>query len=367
MAQIGFPSIEKSIARCRLILSVSGLIAVFVDPTEAILTPWVDQTGWFAISRYTLIVFGLHLLYSLTLYGLLSSRLPARKRIIDLTTWADVAFGAAIAFFTEGASSPFHVFFVFAVVEVGLRAGFRRTLVVTAASVALYLSLIVVSEPGAENFYIMRPVYLAIVGYLVAYLGQQRLNLEAEIRALAEADQRNRIARDLHDGWAQALAGINVQIETSRQLLLRGQAEQAAEHLSRLRISVNREYDDLRAYMRSLAGVNERRPVASPTNNTQFVVKAELKGSGPFVDHVLQIVREAVSNTLRHARARSASVHVRTAQDHITISVDDDGVGFQRADERPWSIASRVRELGGRLDVFPRERGAHFLITLPQS
>ena len=59
----------------------------------------------------------------------------------------------------------------------------------------------------------MRPVYLAITGYLVGYLGQQRLDLQEEMRQFEIVEQRHRIARDLHDNFAQALAGINLRLE----------------------------------------------------------------------------------------------------------------------------------------------------------
>src|SRR5262249_59659031 len=126
------------------------------------------------------------------------------------TMWIDVFFGSAIGTLTEGETSPSFPFFAFAVVAAGLRAGLRQALQVTAASVAAYVCLILFSTRGSAEMYIMRPVYLAITGYLVGFLGQQRLELQDNMRPLQAADQRHRIARHLHANFAQALAGINL-------------------------------------------------------------------------------------------------------------------------------------------------------------
>src|SRR2546425_850678 len=152
---------------------------------------------------------------------------------------------------------------VLAVLAAGFRSGLRRALTVTGASVALYLSLILVSRPEGLKFYIMRPAYLAITGYLVGYLGEQRLVLESRIRELEAASQRERIARSLHDGYVQALAGVNLRLATSRELLRRGQNEEAFVELTELQAGVNREHDELRAYIRSLVDLEP--PLAPPT------------------------------------------------------------------------------------------------------
>jgi signal transduction histidine kinase len=275
-----------------------------------------------------------------------------------------VWLGAAIALFTEGASSPFYAFFVFAVIEVGLRAGFRQTLFVTTVSVLLYLCLIVVSAPEEANFFIMRPVYLAITGYLVGYIGQQRLNLESRLQILAATQQRNQIARDLHDGYAQALAGINLRIARCRELMRRGNTRQVEGDLAELEQSVNREFDGVRAYSRSLAGlppaVLDLKEVMEPAVN----VSIELEGRAILIDHVLQILREGLANACRHAGASSVTLYARTGDDRIALRVEDDGVGFSERDA-PWSVSSRVAELGGRVEIGAASGGGLLSVTLP--
>jgi len=252
------------------------------------------------------------------------------------------------------------------VVAAGLRAGLRQAIWVTAASAGLYICLIVLSARGGADVYIMRPVYLAITGYLVGSLGQQRLDLQEEMRQLEVTEQRHRIARDLHDNFAQALAGINLRLEGCRKQLRANPAAEMLTELTELQASVQRESEDLRTYTRSLAGLEAQSTMGDGAMPTRLWVSADLSGSFDLVDHILQIAREGISNVRRHARARTAKIEIRTDQSQVHVSIEDDGVGFQ-VDATPWSIASRVREIGGRIQIVAAEgRGAHLLITVPQ-
>ena len=178
--------IQHGIARCRLTLSIAAMIAVFVDPTQPLLGSRLPiQSGAFEMDFQVLWVLVLHFAYSVGVLWLLRARAALPPTFDRITLSLDVLSGAAIAAFTEGISSPMYAFVVFAVIAAGLTSGLRRAMLVTAVSVALYLSLILISAPGQINFYIMRPVYLGITGYLVGYLGEQRLRLESGIRDLA--------------------------------------------------------------------------------------------------------------------------------------------------------------------------------------
>src|SRR5262245_890858 len=139
--------IERTIAHCRVILSVAALVTVYVDPTRPTLTRWMPLTGGpFTLDPLALAVMIAHLVYSVAIDVVLRSRVVSATQIATASTWADVLFGGAIALVTEGANSPFYVFFAFAVLAAGFRAGLRFTVKVTVASVALYLSLILVTQ-----------------------------------------------------------------------------------------------------------------------------------------------------------------------------------------------------------------------------
>jgi signal transduction histidine kinase len=357
------------IAGCRVLLSAVAILAVYVDPTEPALTRWVALRGGpFTMDPWALGVMSAHLAYSAGAYLALTRGLVPPSRVASVTMWADVPFGALIALVTEGANSPFYAFFAFAVVAVGLRAGMRAALIVTATSVVLYLSLIAVSVPHNANSIIMRPVYLAITGYLVGYLGEQRLRLAREVRDLEHVAERERIARSLHDGYAQALAGVNLRLESCRELLRRGRHDDALRELGDLQGSVNREYDDLRAYIRSLVDLEAAAVGHSGVAGPRFSVTADFTGSAQLVEHVFQIMLEGERNVRRHAGATQASIDVRGVEGKIRLTIEDDGVGFPDGAAPPWSIASRVDELAGALELRRRApSGAQLCIEVAEA
>jgi signal transduction histidine kinase len=240
-------------------------------------------------------------------------------------------------------------------------------MLVTAVSVTVYLGMILISAPGRMNIYVMRPAYLAIVGYLVGYLGQHRIELQQALQDLEAAQQRHRIARDLHDGFAQALAGITLRIEGCRRLLRRNDSADALAELTDLQTSVNREYDELRTYMSSLAGIPPSPAAAGSPQGTHFSLNVRVEGSIDLVDHILQIAREGLSNVRRHAAAASAQIQVSMEGASVRITIEDDGVGL-KSQAPPWSIASRVNEIGGRIELGGEQLpGSRMLILLPQS
>ena len=360
---------ERGIARCRVVLSLIAILALYVDPTEPILTRWLPLSGGaFTVNRYWAGVLIGHLTYSLSLYFLHTRGGAPEALLAKIATWGDVLFAAAIALVTEGTTSPFYSFFAFAVLAAGLRSGLQSALVVTGVSVCLYALLIIVSTPSHQTFFIvMRAAYIAITGYLVGYLGQERINQETRIRTLEASAQREQIARSLHDGYAQALAGVNLRLGTCRELLRHGRYEEAASELGDLQAGVNREHDELRGYIRSLVDLDAV-SAAVPGTAARVSVYSEFHGSAAFVEHVLSILLEGTRNVRRHARANTAVIRARSAPGELSVSIDDDGVGFPPGTAPPWSLVSRVAECGGRLSLQDDgQGGAHVRIQLPQA
>ncbi|HXC50020.1 MAG TPA: histidine kinase [Candidatus Limnocylindrales bacterium] len=363
------PQIEDRIARCRVILSVIALAAVFIDPTVPYVSSWMPiAKGRFTIDARVFIVMATHLVYSVFVYLAAVREWFPPSRLATWTVCADVVLGGAIALMTEGATSPFSAFFAFAVVVSGFRSGLRQAVLVTAVSVSVYVGIILISAPGRMNIYVMRPAYLAIVGYLVGYLGQHRIELQQALRIAEAAQQRHLIARDLHDGFAQALAGITLRIEGCRRLLRRNDSADALAELTELQTSVNREYDELRSYMSTLAGIPPSSPAAAAAApGTRFSLNVRVDGSIDLIDHILQIAREGLSNVRRHAAAASARIDVSTDGGFVRISIDDDGVGLT-TQSPPWSIASRVSEIGGQIALGGSDLpGSHMQILIPQA
>lgn len=355
MTDANVTRIERAIAQCRLILAVAGPLTVYIDPTEPTLVRLLS--GPFFIDPYALAVMILYLAYSVSVYVALVRFRVAPSRVAVVSTWCDVLFGAAIALVTEGHNSPFFLFFAFAVLAAGLRGSFRTALMVTATSVGLYVALVLIAQPDSLGFYLMRGMYMAITGYLVGFLGRQRQTLESNLTGLT---------RSLHDGYAQALAGVNLRVASCRELLRRGRADDALTELTELQTGVTREYDELRAFIRSLLGLDQTPVPPARGDEPRFSVRAQFDGSLPMVEHALQIMMEGARNVGRHARATTAVITVSPTAERVVIRIDDDGIGFAADAAIPWSIASRAAELGGQVRIGGNgASGGHVIVELP--
>lgn len=359
MKEPGFNDLGLHIARARVVLSLLAMLSLYIDPSAG---------GLFHFDTYVLITLLAHLVYSLVTYLALRQRLQVH-RLPEISIVLDLVFATAIALLCEGPTSPSYVFFVFAIVAVGFRTGFRGTLSVTICCVALYLVVIAFSA-GVTNSYMMRAVYLAIAGYLIGFFGQQRAKFEARMRELETKAARQTIARSLHDGYVQALAGVNLRLETCRELLAREQAMDAMAELTELQRGVAREYDEVRAYIRSLAEIDRKiaQGAVVAGTDTCFKVQVAFAARGLIVEQVIQIMLEGMRNAWRHGQAGSVTVNVGQVPAFIRITIDDDGIGFSDPAAPPWTIASRVAEFGGRLRIAANRRsGAHLEVEMPSA
>jgi signal transduction histidine kinase len=348
--------IERNIAWSRLMLSVAGPVTVYLDPTQPELIPGVT-TGAFFIHPHQLAVLLAHLAYSSLAYAALATGAMRPRRVTAICTWADVLFGAAIALVTEGTNSPFYIYFAFAVMAAGLRGSFRTALAVTAASVGLYLAIILIVHPEGVEFYVVRGVSLAVTGYLVGSLGRERAVLESHLLD---------VARSLHDGYAQTLAGVTLRIDACRELLRRGRSDETYAELGDLLIGVRLEHDELRGFVRSLLNL-EATPPPPMDGSTRVSVQATFAGPLRVVEHALQIMLEGVRNVGRHAHAGGATVSAGYDGATVRIRIDDDGRGFAPGAALPWSIASRAAELGGSARIVDDDgrAGGRVLVELP--
>src|SRR5215203_4816504 len=171
---------ERLIATGRAVLSAFSLLAVWLDPSEP--------------SRHASIAYSLlavYLVYSLVLavlafrsYALLLElRLPSHV--------ADLAVAILVSFFTEGPTSPFFLYFVFALLSAAVRWGWTGTLWTAGVSLTSFLGFgyffaEVLQDPGFElNRFILRAVYLGVVASLIGHLGLFDERLRRELSLLA--------------------------------------------------------------------------------------------------------------------------------------------------------------------------------------
>jgi signal transduction histidine kinase len=183
-------------------------------------------------------------------------------------------------------------------------------------------------------------------------------------------EDRDRIARDLHDHVIQRLfaAGLSVESiaagnssdETSRRLgavvtELDETIRQIRTSIFQLRGPLTAETGTVRAAVLSV--VTELEPVLGLQPRVTFAGLVDLAAPDSSVDDLVAAVREALTNVARHAHASWVAVAVEATADELVLDVTDDGVGF--APGSRWSglanLRARAEHHGGTFTVGPIE------------
>ncbi|MFI5273965.1 MAG: histidine kinase [Ktedonobacterales bacterium] len=218
-------------------------------------------------------------------------------------------------------------------------------------------------ELGAED---LRLLYT--VGDMVS-IAIERARLFAASARLGAAEERNRLAREIHDTIAQGLAGLGLQLEAADELLDAGADPARVQQLVRQALALaranleetRRSVHDLRAAplderqlgeaLEALAGEwsvlgNPPVAVALAGDNRRLPVRVE---SGLY-----RIAQEALANVAHHASARHVLLRLETLPESVRLVIEDDGRGFDAAEpaEDHYGLVGlneRVRLLGGTL------------------
>ncbi len=166
--------IEWVLAICRTVLTVIGLAAIYLDPTEPQRLATVTYGILSAYAIYSIIVLWwvhrtahIRPVHGVTLHSL------------------DVLWASVLTFVSEGPVSPFFLFFLFAVAASAFRWGYRETIATVATTIAIFLieSAIATQGPWNHTWFgdvdlevntaVLRIAYLLLAGFVLAYLAEQ--------------------------------------------------------------------------------------------------------------------------------------------------------------------------------------------------
>jgi len=226
---------------------------------------------------------------------------------------------------------------------------------------------------------------LYTIGDLVS-MAIERARLFARSAEYGAVEERNRLAREIHDTLAQGLTAIALQLETADALLESGtdpeRARQAiGQSLSLIRANLEearRSVFDLRAAPlegRSLAQVLQAM-AAEATTRENLDVRLDVTGGGrPLPLRVetglYRIAQEALTNIRRHAGAKRVAIRLVATHDRVELSIQDNGRGFNptRVPKGRYGLIGlneRVRLLNGKLDVSSRPgKGTRLTVVVP--
>jgi PAS domain S-box-containing protein len=217
-------------------------------------------------------------------------------------------------------------------------------------------------QPGEDE-----RVFLGAVADQAA-VAVENTRLFAEARDKAALEERQKLARELHDSVSQALYGIALGAKTARTLLDQN-PDQASDPLDYV-LSLA---DAGMAEMRSL--IFELRPESLETEGLvaalekqaaalrarhEIEVKATLceepETSLSVKEAVYRIAQEALHNTVKHARASNVEIKMVCTPERVTLEISDDGLGFDARGDFPGhlglrSMRERASRLGGMLEI----------------
>jgi PAS domain S-box-containing protein len=203
-------------------------------------------------------------------------------------------------------------------------------------------------------------------------------------RRAAVFEERNRMARDIHDTLAQGFTGVIVQLEAAEDAISSGSRKDADSHLRRASELARRSLSEARRSVHAL------RPQALQEHNFWDVLKGVIKNTTagtalhtkfqtqgrvpelppPWQENLLRIGQEALTNALKYAHARNFETRLSYEAKELRLELRDDGDGFQVKDRHDGvgltGMRERVEQMGGELSIKSRHgKGTNILVVLP--
>jgi len=183
---------------------------------------------------------------------------------------------------------------------------------------------------------------------------EDRTRLLRRTNSVVEAE-RNRIARDLHDGPVQGVSAASLSLEAALLMIKAGDTDRGTEILTKIRKELAEEADGLRSLMSGLRPplLEERGLIPAIRETlarfgTEQGIRTEFSGTvGAEIPDDLEtlayrVVQEALSNAAKHSQAAHVAVAVELDQLQLRVEITDDGVGFDSARRREFLQMGRV-------------------------
>ncbi len=214
------------------------------------------------------------------------------------------------------------------------------------------------------------------LGSEIAHLIGRRALLSA-LQEGAIARERLGLARDLHDGIVQFLAGSTYTIEAISQSSATGGA--VVEALQDLKQLMLLEQEDLRSSIGALRkdkvsfaecaaeaeALCQRLSRHWRTNCSFATVAANISIPTRVHMDLLQIIKEGVANAVRHASAQNIEVRLTSRDSSVELTIRNDGVPRRELARAPWSIQERTRDANGTLSFSSEDGSTLVAIALP--
>ncbi|MCM3177701.1 sensor histidine kinase [Cytobacillus horneckiae] len=171
---------------------------------------------------------------------------------------------------------------------------------------------------------------------------QEQLEAQLEfanqrIADLVKQEERQRIARDLHDTLGQKLSLIGLKSDLARKLVYKD-PEKARDELKDVQQTARTALNEVRKMVSQMKGIRLREEIIRVKQILQaaqieFVIEENIKGSytSIFIENILSMcLKEAVTNVVKHSKATVCKISIEQKTKEISIKIEDNGIGIAK-------------------------------------
>ena len=258
---------------------------------------------------------------------------------------------------------------------VGSRAESVAALVLSIATVAIGALMSAADGQLIWSEWISWTAGLAIIWLMAQVLVRQEglvaenVRLHERARQAAVLEERQRLARELHDSVTQSLYGISLQAEAASRAMTAGDPAPVASNLQEIRETTQEALGEMRLLLfelrpplleeRGLFGALQSRLGAVESRAglvTELHGDASARLNPETEQELYRLAQEALNNVLKHAHARHVTVRLDVSADRAILEVADDGIGFEPELRNGGGFGlpgmrERAERLGGTLQV----------------
>ncbi len=232
-----------------------------------------------------------------------------------------------------------------------------------------------------------------VLGYLKGEIKQAgqlledaRMHQQLGLKVIqAQEEERRRVAREIHDGPAQSMANAVLRTELAERVFSQGDLKKASAELKEVKEMLRESIADVRRIIFDLKPmalddlglvptIKKYIEVVQRQTNTEIEFKyfGQMGRLPSMIEvAVFRLMQEALSNVLKHAKARHSLIKLEGQAEQLFIVIEDDGVGFNQEDKAHQGygilgMKERVRLLEGQIQIQSNARkGSKIFISIP--
>ena len=361
---------ERAVAWLRVGFAALAVIVIQLNPERVARFPLLS---FFSLSSF--------LLYSLAVLYLAKKNKLTAPPIDVLTNSVDVVWIAVIVFSTGGTRTPFFFYYSFPVITASLRWGLNGSLPVALVGVIVYgivrltLAAESMDSPIGIDTLLVRSLYLLLLAGIFGYVSEFERRQNHQLHALSKTagevatlQERRRIMFELHDGILQSLATLILRLEGCRTRIPGSQKDfidemRSLEDLTRASMREIRQFLAGRTTNPLIAGtlvekLREEARFLRDGMGLDVILESEPEDLDLSVEterEVYYVLREALTNVIRHSHASKVDIQLSQRNGQLAGSLIDNGVGFNVVQQDTGlglpAMAQRVKKIGGELFV----------------